>query len=243
MSMARISLLALCLSLTVSLAAASEPEGSARGDFRFVVGGQVHKINFDVNTDKNGHARGQMSYSGLRDLPDQDVDGTGEGAPAGSLAEFSMTASFDCLHVRGKRASMSGKITGSSAREMIGRVLVLTVEDNGDASDTAPLDRVTWGLYGRTRQNWVPIDSESSEDFGAGLSWIATDAEREDDRGVSTRKNDEIDCRTFAIGGHNLIAVERGGGDIEVLLPVKTESPGETGGATAPPPAPPPPGQ
>lgn len=235
-SIARLTVLVLSVGLSVSLFAGSEKESSARGDFRFLLGGQSHKIGFDVNTDKNGHARGQMSYSGPMALPNQDVDGTGEENPGGALAEFFMTANFDCLHISGKRASMSGLITGATRKEMIGRRAILTVEDNGNGSEKATPDRVTWGLYARTRQSWVPMDSESSEDYGAGLSWIATDAEREDDPGVSTRKVDEIDCRTFAIGGYNLIAVERGSGDIQIVPPgSKTDTPAEAPAAPPPP--------
>jgi len=215
-SMARVSVVAFSLVLACSLPAVAGNEGSASGGLRFSAGGLTNKIEFNVKSDKDGNAKGKMSYSGPAEIPDQDVDGTGEANRGGPLADLSMTADFDCLLVSGNRAVMSGVITGASVWELIGQRALLAVEDNGEGSNAPAPDRLTWGVYVLTRQTWVPVDAERKDDFGASLSWIATDAEREDDRGIPSRKSDDINCRSFPLEAYTFIDLEHGSGNIQV---------------------------
>jgi hypothetical protein len=215
-SKVRVSAVALSLGLVISLPAVAGNEGSASGGFSFSAGGPTNKIELNVKIDKDGRTKGQMSYSGPVDVPDQDVDGTGDAIPGGSLPDFSMNAEFDCLVVSGNRAVMSGVVTDASVKQYIGRRALLAVEDNGEGINAPAPDRLTWGLYELARQTWVPVDAEVKDDFGASLSWIATDAEREDDKGVPSRRSDDINCRSFPLETYTFIDLEHGSGNIQV---------------------------
>jgi hypothetical protein len=62
----------------------------------------------------------------------------------------------------------------------------------------------------------VGRDAELEFDSGVGLSWIATDFEREDDAGVPSTLPSEIDCQSFPLSSYALESLPQGSGNIQV---------------------------
>src|SRR5436309_1407760 len=134
---------------------------SANGTF------QSESISISFNARQHtssGDADGEMTFSGPLQVSDQDVDGDGSSSP--NAPTVTVKVKFDCLVVRGNRASMSGKITESSLPALVGRQSVLAVEDNGEGSKATAPDRFTWGLYRSTKITWTPVDAENPDDNG-----------------------------------------------------------------------------
>ena len=90
------------------------------------------------------------------------------------------------MNVERNRAVLGGQIRESNVQSYVGRRMLLTVEDNAENAD-----RYTFGFYRSTLPTWVPSDAELKFDPGAGLMWIATDAERDDDKGISSQARDQ----------------------------------------------------
>lgn len=216
-SMFRASILALALlALPASHLAVVRAAGpSAEGSFKFSSEDGLSKsIEFSAVSDGSGSATGRMTFNGPAEIPDQDVDGTGEKAFSGSLSNLYIEAKFDGMLVEKNRAVMSGTITESNLGDYIGQRVLLVVEDNG--GDEKTTDKFTLGLYKPMTAGWTPTDAELKEDNGASLTWIATDAEREDDKGVPSRKSTEITCQSFPLSSFSLDDVRNGDGSIKV---------------------------
>jgi len=188
---------------------------SANGDFQFNAGGFAKSIQFNARIDSNGQTKGEMTFVGAAEIPDQDVDGSGNAAPGGLVSNLSMTVKFDCLTITGNRAVMSGEVTDSSVAAFIGTRAILAVEDGGEGVKK-PIDRYTWGLYHAQESGWVPSDADLTIDPGVGLTWLATDFEREDDAGVPSHPSTEISCASFPVGAYALDDVSQGAGNIQV---------------------------
>jgi hypothetical protein len=207
----------VCLVLTATLSAQNNGP-SAQGDFAFATGGLAWAIQFDARLQNKGATQGQITIVGSIDVPDQDVDGEGNGGSIG-VAQVSMTVEVDCLRIAGKRAAIGGIVEDASNENYIGRRGLLIIEDNGEGSK-ASLDRFTWGLYGNEGIQWVATDAELVFDAGAGLSWFATDAERDDDIGRPSHGSSEITCQSFSLAAYDsdneLQAIPHGGGNLQV---------------------------
>jgi hypothetical protein len=202
---------------TPNLAATRAVGPVAEGSYRFTTSDGLSKaVEFSAATNADGSVSGKMALNGPVEIPDQDVDGTGQKDFSGSLADFYVEAEFDGLVVENNRAVMSGTVTASNVGEFIGRRVLLVVEDNGDGSDPKAQDAITWGLYKPADESWVASDAELKEDPGVGLTWWATDAERKDDKGVSSNKSKAIDCQTFPLSSYLFDDVRYEGGDIRV---------------------------
>ncbi len=208
----------LGLSLLIFAAPGSSSPGpsgpSANGDFQFSLqDGDVRYIQFDVRTEKNGEAKGQMTFNdpAIEVSPD---DGTG--APSNSSPGVFVTAEFDCLQLKANTAVMGGVITQSNALNAIGARILLVVEDNGEGINSPSPDKLTWGVYNQATQNWIPRDAELDNDPGVGLTWLATDSERQDDVGIPSNKSKSIGCQSFPLSSYAMVDVQHGFGNIQV---------------------------
>lgn len=209
------SLAVICL--TAPTPSAAEKGGpSASGDFRFSVAGLAQTVDFNVRTDKGGDTSGQLTFSGVAEIPDQNVDGEGGPQPGSLVSDVFYTARFDCLQVSRNRAVMSGVVTGSTLPSYIGQRVLLVVEDNGEGVGAAEPDRLTWGVYVQRDMTWTPSDAEREVDEGVGLTWTATDAERDDDAGVPSHRDPKVTCKSFPLSTYALDAVSHGDGNIQV---------------------------
>ncbi|HEX6095682.1 MAG TPA: hypothetical protein VF432_05095 [Thermoanaerobaculia bacterium] len=188
---------------------------SATGSFEFSSGGHPLVISFDARTKTNGSTTGQVVLTGSAAIPDQDVDG--EGSSGGtSIVTVALNIAVDCLKVSGKAAAMSGEITDSNIPAYIGHRALLAVVDNGEGVKAPALDQFMWGIYGTPNLTWVPSDAELTFDPGVGLTWLATDFERNDDVGIPSHPSTTVDCQTFSTEAYSFQDLPHGGGNIQV---------------------------
>jgi len=198
-----------------SMAAAAQISGpSASGTYRFVLDDGLSKsVEFTATTDERGVTTGQMTFRDEAPLIEQDVDGVG-GHEEGS-SEFYMMAILDTLTIDRNRAVMSGTVADSNVQSYIGKWVQLVVEDNGAGSE----DKLTWCFCQPEEGGWVPADAELREDQGAWSQWWATDAEREDDKGVQSTNiipGNKTSCKVFPLSAYPFADVRNGEGQIQV---------------------------
>ena len=179
------------------------------GSVRAETGKGIRTIEFNATGLSGGRASGDLALTEPIALPDQDVDGSGE--PEVRETTLSLRVAVDCLNVERNRAVLGGQIRESNVQSYVGRRMLLTVEDN-----TENADRYTFGFYRSTLPTWVPSDAELRFDPGAGLMWIATDAERDDDKGISSQPREQGQCDGFPLALYELEELPRDGGDIQV---------------------------
>ena len=183
---------------------------AAGGSYQFALeDGLTKYVEFDASA-QTGGATGTMFFSDETRVTHQDVDGVGD--PSETHAGFFFRAEFDDMQVSGNRAVMAGTVRDSSITGLVGRRVLLTVEDNGEGAR----DRVTWGLYANSRRDWTPSDAELREDPGVGLTWWAADAERPDDRGYAMPRDESVGARTFPVASYELDDPASASGDIYV---------------------------
>jgi hypothetical protein len=168
-------------------------------------------IEFNAKGLSSGRASGDLVLTEPLALPDQDVDGAGE--PEVKESTLSLSVAVDCMKVERNRAVLGGQVRDSNVQSYVGRRMLLTVEDNAEAA--AP-DRYTFGFYRATLPTWVPSDAELKFDEGAGMMWTATDAERDDDKGISSQPRQPGDCEAFPLALYELEELPKDGGDIQV---------------------------
>ena len=203
--------------LLLAVSAAAQNNGSAsNGDFQFDLTGANGSIQYDARL-QGTSAKGQMTFTGATEISNEDVDG--EGTATTALSNVTLTAKFDCLRVSGNRAAMSGPITQSSVAAYVGARALLVVEDNGEGVNAEP-DRFTWGMYRQSAPTWTPSDAEVPGDNGASLSWLVTDAEREDDVAIPSKPlvvpSGAVDCKSFSFSSYALEEIVHGAGNIQV---------------------------
>lgn len=203
---------ALCALFLFVFPAAAQSGASANGDFQFALTGATGAIQFNARAQGSG-AKGQMTFTGTSEISNEDVDG--EGTAGTPLTGASMTVDLDCLRVNGNQAAMSGVITASSVAQLVGTRALLSVEDGGEGKNAAR-DKFSWGVYRASAMNWTPSDAEVPGDAGWAFTWIATDAERNDDAGVPTTRNTSVDCKSFPLGSYAFEELAHGAGNIQV---------------------------
>jgi hypothetical protein len=204
-----------CALSVLACATGAQAGASANGDFSFALDESAGSIQFDARDQNDGRTRGQMMFQASMNIPDEDVDGTGDGVRA--VSDLALGIAFDCLAVEGNRAAMSGVVVTSNVDGYTGRRAVLVVEDNPEGSKARDLDKFTWGVYPRHEMTWIPADAELERDDGAMLTWTATDAEREDDVGVpSTHGFPVIDCVSFSMDAYTMVDIPHGAGNVQV---------------------------
>jgi hypothetical protein len=189
-------------------------EGSTTGGFHLK--GEAGTMNIEFNaraTDNRGSGSGQMTFSAPVDLPD--LLGDEESSDKRSTVTLFMKVDLDCVLVISNHAAMSGFVRSATINGFVGRRVVLAVEDGGEGSKSEA-DKFTWGVYDVHHLKWSPSDAELEFDDGWSRTWIATDAERQDDPGVQILRNSETDCRSFPLTAYNYIEIPQGGGNIQV---------------------------
>src|SRR5687767_3128316 len=212
------TIFALCLiSLATpsSVRAASGP--TASGTYRVVLeDGLTKQVEFNARWENEGTTTGQMTFRDEAGFVDVDPDAPEERREE-PPSEFFLTADLDSLTIENNRALMGGIVRDSSDRSFIGRWVQLVVEDSGEGSEVP--DQLTWCFCQPEPGGWIPVDAEDERDEGAYARWWATDAEREDDRGIEsvsiipgTRKG----CPTFELSSYDFPEA-RGEGQIQVL--------------------------
>jgi hypothetical protein len=208
-----VSFLALFLCSFAAGAVDVRAAGAAAGSYQFSFeDGYAKYLEFDAQTQADGSTVGQMYLTDEATLVYGDVDGAGD--PSAKYAGYYIKADFDNIFVDKNKAVMSGTIRDSNVRELIGRRVLLTVEDNGDNSRIP--DRLTWGVYDQLTRDWTPADAEVKEDNGASLKWIATDAERKDDEGIPMPRDESITTSSFPVSSYSFVKVASATGDIRV---------------------------
>ncbi|MFL6335912.1 MAG: hypothetical protein ACJ754_21605 [Pyrinomonadaceae bacterium] len=201
---------AVALLFAACVAASAQTAG---GSYQLTLAdGHTKYVEFDASAQTGGGASGRMFFSDDTTITDQDVDGTGD--PEERYPGFYFSAEFDDMVVSGTQAVISGTVSDSSIRGLIGQRVLLTVEDNGD--NTRVPDHVTWGVYANARRTWTASDAELENDPGVGLRWRATDAELRDDPGVIMPGDDSIGVRTFPLASFEFVVAADGSGDISV---------------------------
>ena len=70
----------------------------------------------------------------------------------------------------------------------------------------------------RAVMSGVITESTIGEHIGqrALLEWVATDAEREDDAGVPSRRSEVVGCQSFPLSSYSFVDVKHGDGNIQV---------------------------
>jgi hypothetical protein len=189
---------------------------AVQGNVEVNVGDDVTRdVKFNVKIDNDGSVKGDMTFVDPSVTQDFDPDAQDAGNPTG----LAMRAEFDCLVVNGNLAVMGGLVVESNLPDRVGQRVLLIAEDNGEGSNALP-DRLGWGLYGDTRRTWKPSDAEVEGDEGASLTWIAKDAEREDDAGVPAgepvAQNTIVDCASFPVSAYALVDIQGEGGNIQI---------------------------
>src|SRR3712207_2001218 len=126
------SFVALVALLAAAFAAAPAARAeSAGGTYQFSFDdGRAKYVEFDARGLAGGGATGRMYFSDDAVIRHQDVDGVGD--PFETYNGFYMSAEFDSMSVSGSRAVIAGTVRDSNIRSLVGRRVLLTVEDNGD---------------------------------------------------------------------------------------------------------------
>ena len=120
---------------------------TAGGSYQFALeDGLTKYVEFDASAQTGGGATGAMFFSDETLVTYQDVDGVGD--PPETHAGFFFRAEFDDMQVSGNKAVMTGTVRDASITSLIGRRVLLTVEDSGENTR----DRVTWGVYANLRR-------------------------------------------------------------------------------------------
>jgi len=92
--------------------------------------------------------------------------------------------------------------------------MLLTVEDNAEAEKPAP-DAIP--SVSTARHCDMGSERRGAKiRFGRRLTWIATDAERDDDKGISSQPRESGQCEGFHSHWMSSKSCQRNGGDIQV---------------------------
>ena len=187
---------------------------AASGSYQFSLeDGYTKYAEFAASTREDGSTTGELTLSDEAPFVDQDVDGTGERYE--EHPGFFIKAEFDGLVVERNQAVMSGTVRDSSISSFIGQRVLITVEDNGDNTETP--DKLTWGIYAPTPGGWEVGDAEWEKDPGVGMTWETWDEEREDREVVEyPRKVEPVGTQSFPFVAYDFVEVQRGAGDIRV---------------------------
>jgi hypothetical protein len=217
---ATLILLLSLLSFATPPTAHAQTEGpAASGAYRFILSDRVTRtLEFDAQGDKEGGARGSMTFIDQVSLPDQDVDGTGDSGDKDAPPDFYVKAEFNGMTVGKNSALMNGTIVDSSHRSYIGKWVQLVVLDNGDGRELP--DTLTWRFCQPEPGGWIPSDYEVPGDRGASMSWWATDAERKDDVGIPSPNlipGELKRCLNYPLASYEFVEILKWDGDIRVL--------------------------
>ena len=220
-------LITLCLvtafGMVTSGYAPDQAGPSANGKFQFTAGdGSVRYVSFNARIHEDHSVTGEMSYTDPDAAPESEPDNPETSAATSGI---SVKANFDCLVINGNRAVMSGVIVESNVGAVLGRRVLLVVEDNEQGSKASDLDKLSWGVYKPHTINWTPADAELENDIGATLHWTARDFERCPDAndpenchdtGIASNPDTTIGCQSFPLSSYAFLNIEHGAGNIQV---------------------------
>ncbi|MEA2238743.1 MAG: hypothetical protein QOC81_3467 [Thermoanaerobaculia bacterium] len=193
--------------LVILIAFPLAAQSSAQGSFNFKGTEGLQTIAFDAQGDDRS-AQGSFTLAGPTLVSDGDFDQ--EDPKQTYLAkDFTMKVTVDCMSSIGNRVTMGGTVSDSTVRSMIGRVAMLTVEDN-DLNEKDPTDRFVFGSYWEKDITWFPSDAEDKGDAGWNFSWWATDAERKDDVGYKVSRTRQVNCHSFPVAAYDLDPISEG---------------------------------
>ena len=210
------AMLALFLISSATPWATSAQSGgpSASGNYHFVLEDDLTKaLQFEASTDERGTSTGAMTFTGQMVVFEGDAE---QEEPRAETVEFQITATFDNLTIAHNRALISGTVTDSTLRNLIGQWVQLVVEDNGDGVEVP--DQLSWRFCQQQPGGWVPSDAEDPRDEGAFWHWWATDAEVREDVGIpslSVIPGTTTGCPSLPLAGAEFPAI-RGEGQIQV---------------------------
>ena len=105
--------------------------------------GTLRTVSFSAASRRDNTVVGQIDIQDRTPIPNQDVDGTGDPALAGSPNGVSLNAPVDCLVVNGTTAVVGGQVTRADVARYVGKFVLLFVEDTGRSQA-----RLNWGFYG-----------------------------------------------------------------------------------------------
>jgi hypothetical protein len=186
---------------------------SAGGSYQFTMGDRYVKyVKFDAQALSGGGATGSLYFSDEAEVSYRDLDTIDSREE--TYRGYYLSADVDGLLVKDNRAVVSALVRESSIPSLVGRRVLLAVEDNGDNSREP--DRLTWGVYLPTDRAWTPSDAEWERDPGVGLTWWAADAEVKDDAGYAMPRDETIGEQTFALPAYAFVESEESAGDIVV---------------------------
>jgi len=202
----------LFFSITPPTALLSDSTGSSvDGSFRISSTEDTSRyIEFHAQRSIDGRVSGDTIFRDDGPNRSKVTDESQESQP------FFFKADLDCLVINKGTAVMSGSITDSSARQYLGRRVLVVAQDNGGTDDQSKKDRLTWGIYRLDNQSWLPSDSERSSDEVDPLAWIATDSERPEDQGVVSNHEHVIGCQSFPLSSFSFVNPNQGKGTVRV---------------------------
>ena len=203
--MTRVASLSVLVLFLVSFPLAAQT--AAQGSFNFNGTEGLQTIEFDAVGDERS-AQGYFTLAGPTLVSDGELDQE-EAAKTVLVKDFTMKVEVDCVSSIGTRVTMGGVVRDSNVRSMIGRVGMLTVEDNA-LNEKDPTDRFTFGSYWEKDITWFPTDEEVKDDAGWTMSWWATDAERKDDVGYMITRTRQVNCHSFPVAAYDLIPIDQG---------------------------------
>ena len=203
--MTRVASLSVLVLFLVSFPLAAQT--AAQGSFNFNGTEGLQTIEFDAVGDERS-AQGYFTLAGPTLVSDGELDQE-EAAKTVLVKDFTMKVEVDCVSSIGTRVTMGGVVRDSNVRSMIGRVGMLTVEDNA-LNEKDPTDRFTFGSYWEKDITWFPTDEEVKDDAGWTMSWWATDAELKDDVGYMISRTRQVNCRSFPVATYELDPISEG---------------------------------
>ena len=216
--LARVSTLffVLCFVFLATPLLASAQSGVASGRFKFIMEDELLKsFEFEARGEERGGATGFMQFDDEAKVLFQDVDGTGD-VPKEEPVPFFMKADFETMTIEKNRAVINGVVRDSSYRSYIGKFVQLVVEDNDGVE--VP-DQFVWSFCTPEPGGWIPQDAEDPNDWGAFLSWWATDAERKDDVGIPSPNlipGNLKSCKVFPLRAYEFATFLKGEGAISI---------------------------
>lgn len=201
------ALLIVCLAVPGLVFAGAEGS-AASGTFKFVLeDGETRFVEFKASESANGQGSGEMTLSDPAAMPVDDPDNPQRQSPG-----MIVRAKFDCMETSQNTAVMGGEIFDSNVPSVIGQRVLLVVQDNGVEGEK---DKLTWGIY-QLPTHWTPVDAEVEDDKGASLTWLATDSENREDKGIQMPLSKLVQCKFFPGAAYDFPEIKYAGGDLQV---------------------------
>jgi hypothetical protein len=107
--------------------------------------GSEQAVTFAAASDPQGGVSGEVDFDDRNDVPEQDVDGSGDPDLQTRSGARDVHARIDCLKVSGNVAVLGGIVVSAATPRYVNKRILLVAQDNGDQRDTP--DRFTWGIY------------------------------------------------------------------------------------------------